>query len=135
MSCRRKREPALVKIGALEAVANLLRQLAMQVLLARKQARIGGRLQSNPVSDEVATEPYAVYPRLRDKDPIHRMRLVDAWVLTGYRDADAMQRDHDLFGAEYRRFHATGLTTLLDIAPADHNRLRALVSRAFTRAR
>ena len=60
------------------------------------------------------------------------MRLVDAWVLTRYEDADAMLRDHERFGAEDRRFYDAGLTTLLDIDPPDHTRLRALVSRAFT---
>ncbi len=70
--------------------------------------------------------------RVRDKDPVHRMRLVDAWALTRYEDADAMLRDHERFAAEDRRFHDAGLTTMLDIDPPDHTRLRALVSRAFT---
>ena len=117
-------------IDAVEAVANLLKPVAMQVLLARERLESG--VTYNPVSEEVARDPYAVYRRLRVKDPVHRMRLVDAWVLTRYEDADAMLRDHDRFGAEGRRFHDTGLTTLLDIDPPDHTRLRALVSRAFT---
>ena len=60
------------------------------------------------------------------------MRLIDAWVLTRYEDADAMLRDHERFGAEDRRFYDTGLTTMLDLDPPDHTRLRALVSHAFT---
>ena len=117
-------------IDALEAVANLVKPIAMQVLLAREQLESG--VAYNPVSEQVATDPYAVYRRLRDRDPVHRMRLVDAWVLTRYEDADAMLRDHERFGAEDRRFYDAGLTTLLDIDPPDHTRLRALVSRAFT---
>ena len=117
-------------IDALDAVANLVRPIAMQVLLARERLESG--VAYNPVSEEVATDPYAVYRRLRDKDPVHRMRLVDAWVLTRYEDADAMLRDHDRFSAEDRRFYDVGLTTMLDIDPPDHTRLRALVSRAFT---
>ena len=117
-------------INALEAVAGLIKPAAMQVLLARERLESG--VAYNPLSDEVANDPYAVYRRLRDRDPIHRMRLIDAWVLTRYEDADAVLRDHKRFSAEGRRFHDVGLTTLLDIDPPDHTRLRALVSRAFT---
>ena len=117
-------------IDALGAVADLVKPVAMQVLLARERLESG--VAYNPVSDEVATDPYAVYRRLRDKDPVHRMRLIDAWVLTRYEDADAMLRDHERFAAEDRRFYDVGLTTMLDIDPPDHTRLRALVSRAFT---
>ncbi|MDE0059302.1 MAG: cytochrome P450 [Defluviicoccus sp.] len=117
-------------INAWEAAANLVKSVAMQVLLARERLESG--VAYNPVSDEVATDPYAVYRRLRDRDPVHRMRLIDAWVLTRYEDADAMLRDHERFGAEDRRFYDTGLTTMLDLDPPDHTRLRALVSRAFT---
>ena len=117
-------------INALGAVASLVKPVAMQVLLAYERLESG--VTYNPVSDEVARDPYAVYRRLRERDPIHRMRLVDAWVLTRYEDADAVLRDHARFSAEDRRFHDVGLTTMLDIDPPDHTRLRALVSRAFT---
>ena len=117
-------------INALDAVSNMVRPVAMQVLLARERLESG--VAYNPVSGEVARDPYAVYRRLRDRDPIHRMRLIDAWVLTRYEDADAMLRDHERFAAENRRFYDAGLTTMLDLDPPDHTRLRALVSRAFT---
>ena len=117
-------------IDALRAVADLVRPVAMQALLTRERLESG--VAYNPLSDEVARDPYAVYRRLRDRDPIHRMRLIDAWVLTRYEDADAVLRDHKRFSAEGRRFHDVGLTTMLDIDPPDHTRLRALVSRAFT---
>ena len=117
-------------IDALGAAADLVKPVAMQVLLAWERLESG--VAYNPVSEEVARDPYAVYRRLRDRDPVHRMRLVDAWILTRYEDADTLLRDHARFSNEDRRFHDTGLTTLLDIDPPDHTRLRALVSRAFT---
>ena len=117
-------------IDALGAVAGLVKPVAMQALLAYERLESG--VAYNPVSEEASRDPYAVYRRIRDKDPVHRMRLVDAWVLTRYEDADAMLRDHARFSNEGRRFHDTGLTTLLDIDPPDHTRLRALVARAFT---
>ncbi len=117
-------------INPLEAVGNLVKPVATQVLLARERLESG--VAFNPVSDEVAADPYAVYRRLRERDPVHRMRLVDAWVLTRYEDADAMLRDHVRFSAEGRRFHDIGMTTLMEFDPPDHTRLRSLVSRAFT---
>ncbi len=115
---------------ALRAFAEVVRPVAMQALLARERLESG--VAYNPLSDEVARDPYAVYRRLRDRDPIHRMRLIDAWVLTRYEDADAVLRDHKRFSAEGRRFHDVGLNTMLAIDPPDHTRLRALVSRVFT---
>lgn len=63
-------------INALEVVAGLLKPVAMQALLARERLESG--VAYNPLSDEVAIDPYAVYRRPRYKDPVHRMRLVDA---------------------------------------------------------
>ena len=116
-------------IGALEAVGNLVRPAAMRVLLARERLESG--VAYNPLSDEVARDPYAAYRRLRDRDPVHRMRLIDAWALSRYEHVDAMLRDHERFANVDRRFHDTGLTTMLDLDPPDHTRLRSLVSRAF----
>ena len=112
---------------ALEAIAARVRPLTMQVLLARERLESG--VAYNPLSRE---DPYAVYRRLRQRDPVHRMRLIDAWVLTRYADVDALLRDHKGFTAEGQRFHDIGLTTMLDIDPPDHTRIRSLVSRAFT---
>ena len=78
-------------INVFEALADVVRLAAMQVLLAREWLESG--VAYNPVSVGVAIDPYAVYRRLRERDPIHRMKLVDAWVLTRYEDADAMLRD------------------------------------------
>ena len=116
-------------IGALEAVGNLVRPVAMRVLLARERLESG--VAYNPLSDEVARDPYAAYRRLRHRDPVHRMRLIDAWALSRYEHVDAMLRDHERFANVDRRFHDTGLTTMLDLDPPDHTRLRSLVSRAF----
>ena len=73
----------------------------MQVLLAREWLESG--VAYNPVSAGVAIDPYAVYRRLRERDPIHRMKVVDAWVLTRYEDADAMLRDHRRFANDGRQ--------------------------------
>ena len=88
-------------INVFEALADVVRLAAMQVLLAREWLESG--VAYNPVSAGVAIDPYAVYRRLRERDPIHRMKLVDAWVLTRYEDADAVLRDHRRFANDGRQ--------------------------------
>ena len=84
-------------INSLETVAGLVKAIAMQALLPRE--RLEYDVAYNPLSDEVARDSYAVYRRLRDKDPVHRMTLDDAWVLTRYQHAYAMLRDHKIASA------------------------------------
>ena len=97
------------------------------------------RLESGVVfdltSEEVLANPYPTYQRLRERDPVHRMRLVDAWVLTRYEDVQAVLLDHQRFsnqdaGAGDREY--TQDRSMLDLDPPDHTRLRSLVSKAFT---
>ena len=87
-------------------------------------------------------DPYPVYAALRDRAPVHRSRLLKAWVFTRHADVGAILRDHRRFGNDPR----TGTLsprqramlppphefTLLFLDPPDHKRLRALVSKAFT---
>ncbi len=96
--------------------------------------RLESGVAFNPLSSALMADPYPIYARLRAKDPVHRLRLVNGWLLTRYEDVDLVLRD-------YRRFsnnmadstsHRTGLITLLDYDPPDHTRLRSLVSQAFT---
>ena len=88
----------------------------------------------HPGSSAVLSDPYGVYQQMRRKDPVHRMRLLDAWALTRYRDVDAVLRDHARFSNAFRTgvVARTGVVSLLDRDPPDHTRLRALVSHAFT---
>ena len=105
------------------------------------------RLQSgvsyNPLSSRTAQDPYPVYAALRTRDPVHRSRLLKAWLFTRHADVDAILRDHRHFGNHPRtgtlssRQHAmlppADEFTMLFLDPPDHTRLRALVNKAFTR--
>lgn len=88
----------------------------------------------HPGSAEAIADPYPLYGELRRKDPVHRMRLIDAWALTRYRDIDRVLRDHQTFSSAVasRVQRRTGLVSMLETDPPDHTRLRSLVSQAFT---
>ena len=104
------------------------------------------RLQSgvsyNPLSSRTAQDPYPVYAALRARDPVHRSRLLKAWLFTRHSDVAAILSDHRHFGNDPRtgtlssRQHAMlpppDEFTMLLLDPPGHTRLRALVNKAFT---
>ena len=118
-----------------------VRSVAINALLARERWQSG--VAYNPLSDRVARDPYPVYAKLRARDPVHYSRLMDAWVFTRYRDADAILRDHRRFSSDPRKRKASKRQraslpspehlTMLFLDPPDHTRLRSLVNKAFTR--
>ena len=95
----------------------------------------------NPLSTRAIQDPYPTYARLRARSPVHRSRLLEAWVFTRYADVEAILRD-------YRRFSSVPSTvqskrqgsyrppradwTMLFLDPPEHTRLRGLVNQAFT---
>ena len=96
----------------------------------------------NPLSDRTAQDPYPVYAALREKDPVHRSRLMNAWMFARHADVDAILRDHRSFSGDPRKGTLTARQqamlpsadefTMLFLDPPDHRRLRALVNKAFT---
>jgi cytochrome P450 len=95
------------------------------------------------------TDPYPIYRRLREVDPVHWSEALGYWVVTSHRDAETCFRDQRLsrhaaglrqFGwvaapggpPEIERAVTTWLSTILNLDPPDHTRLRLLISRAFT---
>ena len=124
------------------------------VFLTRTLAMVGlERLASgvvfNPASPAQRRDPYPLYAKLRETDPMHRSYAAGGWVLSRHDDIRAVLADKTFSADErnwslYARFRARaqahGLDdpyendrmTMLRIDPPDHTRLRKLVSKAFT---
>ena len=109
------------------AVKNALMPVAIRALTTWERMESG--VSYDPTSARIRNDPYPTYDRMREKDPVHKMRLISAWALTRYEDVDMVLRDHRRFLKdddiiEYR--------SMLNSNPPDHTRLRAIVSKAFT---
>ncbi|MFR9794401.1 cytochrome P450 family protein [Streptomyces sp. MS06] len=88
-------------------------------------------------------DPHRVYARLRERGPVHRVRLPEpeahhvTWLVVGYEEARAaladprLAKDGSRIGVIFLDRELIG-TNLLTADPPQHTRLRALVSRAFT---
>ena len=116
-----------------------LRSLVLDALALPEYWRNG--VTYNPLAARVVQDPYPTYARLRSRSPVHRSRVLDAWVFTRYADVEAILRD-------YRRFSSVPSTvqskrqgsyrppradwTMLFLDPPEHTRLRGLVNQAFT---
>jgi len=100
-------------------------------------------------SPDFKANPYPTYAQLRSTSPVHRVELPDGrgmWLVTRYEDVSAVLRD-ERFVKDWRNAmtpeQIAGVPpipevlkpiarNMLDTDPPDHERLRALVSKAFT---
>ena len=117
------------------------RSMAVNAILVSERWRSG--VAYNPLSPRVTQDPYPVYRELRERDPVHRSRLMDTWLFSRYRDVDAILRNHRQFSNNpYRRSASSRRRnppppledlSMLFLDPPDHTRLRAIVNKAFAR--
>ena len=123
------------------ALREAIRSVAINALLVPERWRSG--VVYNPLSAKMAQDPYPEYAALRERSPVHRSRLLNAWVFSRYADVDTVLRNHRQFSSDPARRnlsrrqqaivpHRDDYTMLL-LDPPDHTRLRALVNKAFTR--
>ena len=110
----------------------VVQPVAVRALLEWERLESG--VSYHPGSPRAIADPYPLYGELRRKDPVHRMRLINAWALTRYRDIDRVLRDHKTFSSAVasKVQRRTGLVSMLETDPPDHTRLRSLVSQGFT---
>ncbi|NEC85320.1 cytochrome P450 [Streptomyces sp. SID12501] len=93
---------------------------------------------------DLVADLYAVYARLREAGPVHRIAGTDglpAWLVTRYDDVRQALADPrlslDKRNAKPGGYHGLALppaldANLLNMDPPDHTRIRRLVSKAFT---
>ncbi len=121
------------------AMRKAIRSVVVNTLLLRERLQSG--VSYNPLSPGMAQDPYPTYARLRGRDPVHRSRLMNAWVFSRFADVDAILRDHRHFSSDPRKRVASrrqaslpsvAEPSILFLDPPDHTRLRALVNKAFT---
>ncbi len=96
-------------------------------------------MELNPFSYEFHEDPYPTYRWLRDHAPLYRNDALGFWALSRYRDVLAASLDWESYSSaegttleriDPRLFEVRPMIIFLD--PPRHDRLRKLVSRAFT---
>ncbi len=132
-------------MGLRDAVREGIRWSLIRTWLAVERLETG--VAYNPFSRRYFIDPYPMYKRLREKDPIHKTRY-GSWVLTRYRDVmdvfrkapgSVDNRNHPRYERNRRRMIKAGAIpgqeptrSLLGLDPPEHTRLRTLVNKAFT---
>ncbi len=124
----------------MSSVSEAIRSAIVSAVLLRERWQSG--VAYNPLSDRMAQDPYPIYAALRARDPVHRSRLINAWMFSRHADVDAILRDYRHFGNDPRdgtlsprqraMLPPADEFTMLFLDPPDHTRLRALVNKAFT---
>jgi len=102
-----------------------------------------GPLEFDPYSETFFEDPWSTYRRLRDEAPVYHHPELDFFAVSRYEDCVEVHRDvaaytstrgvtlDQLRSAAFGQVvEATGSIIMMD--PPDHERLRRLVSRAFT---
>ncbi|MET7682039.1 cytochrome P450 [Streptomyces sp. NPDC005423] len=96
--------------------------------------------------DGLRRDPHPVYARLRERGPVHRVRLpasdpaYETWLVVGYEEARSaladprLSKDGNRIGTTFLDEELIG-KHLLAADPPQHTRLRGLITRAFTMRR
>jgi cytochrome P450 len=92
----------------------------------------------DPYDPEIDANPYAVWRRLRDEEPVYRNDHYDFYALSRYGDVERATLDPKTFSSAHgtvleimnENYVVTPMMIFMD--PPDHTAMRRLVSKAFT---
>lgn len=106
------------------------------------------QIEFDPLDPAQREDPFPLLELARRNQPVFHAPAFDLWVVTRYEDVLAVLRDHDTFSSsgalrsspapyppEVREILATGwpeMPYIIEIDPPSHDRIRKLVTRAFT---
>src|SRR3954471_4510046 len=111
-----------------------------------RDAKTMNLIQYRPNDPAVLADPFPVYRRMRDEDPVHWSPLLKAWVLTRYDDVKRVCLDTNMSSDRLRPFFATlpsdeaaRISELMRYLtlwmvfrdPPEHTRLRKLAAKVF----
>ena len=100
-------------------------------------------MEFDPFSSEFFEDPYEVYRWLRDEEPVHHNERLGFWAVSRYEDCVNVHRDvatftsthgltiDQLTSSDFREV-SKSINSMIMLDPPTHNRMRKLVSRAFT---
>lgn len=122
------------------AIRDVVKPFYIRTRLVEERLRSG--VAWWPLLPGYITDPYPVYRRLRERDPVHRSLITGQYLISRYADVDRVLRDYRTFSnvrreanpSPHRRVDTQQeLTpTMIRVDPPDHTRLRALVNLTFT---
>ena len=101
------------------------------------------------ISPDILSDPYPIYHKLREQDPVHWSDAWGCWVLTRYADVVAVLRDYRRFTnvgriaafldqlpsnvrAQIRPLYDNFTVGMPNTDPPEHTRVRGLVNKAFS---
>ncbi len=92
----------------------------------------------NPVSQEFFDNPYEIYRRMRDEEPLYYDEQEDFYALTRHADVAAGFKDHESFSSARGcdlgmvRSGEVPQKSIIFMDPPDHRHMRSLLNKAFT---
>jgi cytochrome P450 len=96
-------------------------------------------MEFNPFSEDFFDDPLDTYRWLRDESPVYHSERYGFWALSRFDDVARAHRDWRTFtsthGVSIDQLQAPGLSdtgSIITMDPPEHDRMRKLVSRAFT---
>ncbi|HEY1467040.1 MAG TPA: cytochrome P450 [Acidimicrobiales bacterium] len=102
---------------------------------------VASEIEFDPFSSDFFDFPYDLYRRMRDEAPVYFNEEYRFWALFRYDDVCRAHKDWETFSSSHGVDLSTmskppelirSLHSIIMMDPPEHNRLRALVSRAFT---